>query len=150
MTPERVIGSNNTLPWERNACDMQRFRERTTGHTVLMGYNTYRSIGRALPNRNNIVLSKKPRTLPNCTVRTSLEDALAAAANLGDTVYVIGGGQVFAQTLPLADTIHLTIIPTEHTGDTHFPNLPENAYSMVTETSHPTCKHLTYKRINHA
>jgi dihydrofolate reductase len=114
-----VIGRGNQLPWRLSA-DLRRFKAITLGKHVLMGRRTYESIGKALPGRTNLVLSRSTDFAPNdCTVIASLDQARIAA---GATVLmVIGGGEIFRQCLPLASRIHLTLVHTRiDDGDTFF------------------------------
>lgn len=116
-----VIGSNGKLPWEgKMPADVRYFRAMTNGKTIIMGKNTYDSIGRALPNRQNIVLSRTPFEAPGITVVDNLEDAYALATG---EIMVIGGGQVYRAALDTADVVYATEINTEAGGDTTFPVL---------------------------
>src|SRR5690606_111317 len=106
-----VIGREGGLPW-RMPADMRHFQQVTRGHHVVMGRTTHASIGRPLPGRTNLVLSRDPRLrLEGCTVVHAMEEAIAATRRAGDDeLFVIGGAQVYALALPLADRIHLTRI----------------------------------------
>nr|AIA17873.1 Dihydrofolate reductase [uncultured bacterium] len=102
----RGIGANNDLLWQRDLpADLAHFKQITSGGTVLMGLNTYESIGRALPGRQNIVVSHKPIDIPGVTVVNSLEDAYKAAKG---EIFIIGGGSIYAQTIDDADKIYAT------------------------------------------
>lgn len=117
----RVIGRNGKLPWEgKMPADVRFFRAMTLGKTVIMGRNTYESIGRALPKRQNIVLSRTPFEAPGIAVVSNLEDAYALATN---EIMVIGGGQVYREALETADIVYATEINVEVEGDTTFPVL---------------------------
>ena len=116
-----VIGSNGKLPWEgKMPADARYFRAMTLGKTVIMGRTTYESIGRALPKRQNIVLSRTPFEAPGITVVSNLEDAYTLAT---EEIMVIGGGQVYRAALDTADIIYATEIDVEAEGDTTFPVL---------------------------
>lgn len=120
MTPKRVIGVHGRLPW-RLPPDLKRFKALTMGKPVIMGRKTYESIGRALPGRTNIVLSRSPDLgIPGCVVVASMTAALAWARDC-DELIVIGGTSVYAAALPLAERIYLTEIHVEIDGDTYFP-----------------------------
>jgi dihydrofolate reductase len=121
----RAIGKDNALLWHIPE-DMKRFRELTTGHAVIMGQKTYESIGRPLPNRTNIVLSKDASlVIPGCTVCHSLEEALSEAEKASpEESFVIGGGMVYLAALPLADRLYLTVVKGVFEGDTFFPEYP--------------------------
>jgi dihydrofolate reductase len=115
-----VIGRRNELPW-RLPADLRRFKALTLGKPVLMGRRTYESIGRALPGRLNLVLSKSAEFSPgDCTVVADLGQAREAAAARGE-IMVIGGAQIYRQCLPLTSRIHLTLVHTRvEDGDTFF------------------------------
>jgi dihydrofolate reductase len=121
-----VIGRDNALPW-RLRSDLQRFKALSMGKPVLMGRKTYASIGRPLPGRTNIVLTRDPGfAAPGVLVATQLAAALAAARGDAlrrgaDAIVVIGGTDVFLQTLPLADRLEVTHVHARPDGDTYFP-----------------------------
>jgi dihydrofolate reductase len=117
-----AIGIGGQLPWHLPG-DLRRFRLLTTGHPVLMGRRTFESIGRALPNRRNVVVSRNPEFVApdGVEVFASLEDALSALLDC-DEVFVIGGAQIYAATLPIASRMVLTIVHTRVAeADTYFP-----------------------------
>jgi dihydrofolate reductase len=121
MAKDRVIGLNGSMPWHLPA-DLAHFKRSTMGCPVIMGRKTYDSIGRPLPGRENIVLSRSSSLkLKGCVVVSTLEDALS---KLGDAseVFIIGGQQLYQQALPLADRLYLTHIDAEFEGDTFFPD----------------------------
>lgn len=125
----RAIGKNNQLLW-RLPEDLKHFREITSGHPIIMGLNTYRSIGRPLPNRTNIVLSPNNDDIPGVIVCHSLEEAISTAgAHDKEEVFIIGGGMVYASSIHLADRLYLTLVDDEAEGDTHFPDY--SAFSKV-------------------
>src|SRR5450631_7897 len=115
-----VIGRGNRLPW-RLPADLRRFKALTLGTCVLMGRKTYESIGRALPGRTNLVLSRSRAFAPgDCTVVAALKDAQIAAGT-ASTLMVIGGAEIYRLCLPLASRIHLTLVHTRiEDGDTFF------------------------------
>ncbi len=120
MARNRVIGRDNALPW-RLPVDLAHFKKVTMGHPIVMGRKTYESIGRPLPGRQNIVVTRNPDfAAPGCTVVSSLEAAWEAAGAAAE-VCVIGGSTLFAETLPIADVIHLTEVEADVAGDTYFP-----------------------------
>jgi dihydrofolate reductase len=115
-----VIGRDNELPWKLPA-DLAYFKRVTMGHPVIMGRRTYESIGKPLPGRKNIVLTRDASYgAPGCTVVNRLEDAWKAAGGARD-VCVIGGATLFEETLPIAERIHLTEVEADVEGDTFFP-----------------------------
>lgn len=126
----RAIGKDNTLLWSIPE-DMRRFRTLTTGHAIVMGQRTYESIGRPLPERTNIVLTQnKTFQAPGCVICYSLEGALSVAReHEQEEVFIIGGGSVYAQFLPYADRLYLTLVEGEYEADTFFPE-----YGVFTRT----------------
>ncbi len=118
-----VIGRANQLPW-RLPEDLQRFRRITTGHPVIMGRKTFESIGRPLPGRTNIVVSRTG-VFPGTVSAHSLEEALteASRASGAGEIFVIGGGEIYRAALPLATRIHLTRVHSSVEGDATFPEL---------------------------
>lgn len=129
-----VIGGSNTLLWHISE-DLRRFKQLTTGHPVIMGRKTYLSIGRPLPNRRNIVISRQADLqIEGCEVFSSLEAAIAACREAGaEQAFVIGGGEVHRQALPLADRIHYTRVFRAYEGDTTFPELDPAEWQKVSE-----------------
>jgi dihydrofolate reductase len=120
MARNGVIGRDNRLPW-RLPADLAYFKRVTMGHPVVMGRRTYESIGKPLPGRLNIVVSRNPAfRAAGCTVVGSLDEAWAAAGDAAE-VSVIGGTSLFAEALPIADRIHLTEVDADVPGDTWFP-----------------------------
>ncbi|MCB1813703.1 MAG: dihydrofolate reductase, partial [Candidatus Competibacteraceae bacterium] len=128
MTQNRVIGRANTMPWHLPS-ELQFFKQITLGKPIIMGRKTHQSIGRVLPGRQNIVVSRNAdlQLAPGCILVASLEDALRtarlAAGSTGE-IMLIGGAELYRQGLPLADRIYLTRVEAEIEGDTFFPELP--------------------------
>jgi dihydrofolate reductase len=120
LATNRVIGINNSLPW-RLPEELKHFKTLTMGHHILMGRKTFESIGRPLPGRTTVIISRADYTAPpGCIVVHSIPEALAACT--GDTeVFFIGGAQLYEQALPLADRLYLTEIRAEFAGDAWFP-----------------------------
>ncbi len=115
-----VIGIDNGLPWRLKA-DLQRFRARTMGHPILMGRRTWESLGRPLPGRRNLIVTRDPQFhAEGAEVFHDPEGAIAAAAD-ADILFVIGGAQVYTTLLPLADRLELTEVWADVQGDAHFP-----------------------------
>lgn len=119
LNKKRVIGKNGKTPWHISE-DLQRFKQLTTNHTVLMGRKTFESIGKPLPNRKNIVITRNEKFYQNAETFPSIESALAAHAN-DEKIFVIGGGEIFQQTIDRADELLLTFVENEDDGDTFFP-----------------------------
>lgn len=120
MSKNRVIGDSNSLIWSLPN-DLKRFKQLTTGQTVIMGRKTYESIGRPLPNRRNIIITRDENyEAIGCEIVNSLEEALLLS---GEDCFIIGGGEIYKQSLPIADKIYLTLIQEDFQGDTSFPEL---------------------------
>ena len=128
-----VIGRDGELPW-RLPEDLARFRELTTGHAVVMGRRTWDSLPdriRPLPGRRNVVVTRSPSWLDDGAERAgSIDEALALLA-AEERVFVIGGGAIFAEALPLADELHLTEIDVDVDGDTYFPEWERQAFEEL-------------------
>lgn len=133
-----VIGVDNRLPW-RLPADLARFRRLTMGHHLIMGRRTYESIGRPLPGRITVVLTRSAAVdVPNVQVARSLEDAFAQAAARGDDEpFVCGGAEVYAQALPACDRCYLTVVERQYTGDAVFSGLDAADWALVESESHP-------------
>jgi len=120
MANNRVIGKNNQMPWHLPA-DLRHFKAVTLGKPVIMGRKTYESIGRPLPGRINIVISRdRSYTLEGCETACSLEEAMGLVNDVKE-IMIIGGGYLYSQTLPQADRLYLTFIDLDVEGDTQFP-----------------------------
>jgi dihydrofolate reductase len=156
MAENRVIGVNNTLPW-RLPADLRHFRRVTTGHHVIMGRRNYESIGKPLPDRTNIVITRNHSFhAPGCLVKHSLEDALAYAQN-DPEVFVIGGAEIYRQALDRVDRLYLTLVHAKVQGDTYFPPIDEKHWQEISRERHEpdernphACTFLVYDRIKPA
>ena len=122
LSENRVIGKAGAIPWHL-ADDFRRFKERTMGHPIIMGRKTHESIGRPLPGRTNIVITRDTtRDIPGAVVVGSLDEALERAALIeSEEVFVIGGGQIYAEALVKADRLYLTVVHVIMDGDAFFP-----------------------------
>ncbi len=120
---EQAIGRENRLPWHIPS-DLKRFKAITAGHPVIMGRKTFESIGRPLPKRLNIIITRDQQyTAEGCTVVHSLDEALEKAADRdSQEVFVIGGAEIFRQAVDYADKLYLTLVAGTHQGDTFFPD----------------------------
>ena len=120
MGRNRVIGNKGKLPWHMPA-DLKYFRDKTKGKPVIMGRKTFDSMGKLLPNRTNIILTRdRHYKADGCIVADSADEALKSAGNAGE-IMVIGGQKIFEQFMPIADRIYLTIIHADFEGDAYFP-----------------------------
>lgn len=129
MAADRVIGMENSMPWHLPA-DLAWFKRNTLNKPVVMGRKTFKSIGKPLPDRLNIVISSHPGGHQGVTWVASVDAALQAAGK-AEEVMVIGGGQIYAQFLKLANRLYLTHINAEVTGDTHFPEYQPDQWNSV-------------------
>ena len=152
MDSNRLIGKDNGLPWHLPA-DLAFFKKLTTGNTILMGRKTFDSIGRPLPNRRNIVITRNADIeITGCEVVNSIEEALSLAQ--GETeVMVIGGAKLYQQILPIADRLYITQIESEFDGDTYFPSYNEAEWFQISldsrepdEDNHHKCHFITLDR----
>jgi dihydrofolate reductase len=141
-TRNGVIGNDNAMPWHLPA-DLRYFKALTMGHPILMGRKTAQAIGRALPGRVNVVMSRQSDLrLEGYTLVQSPEDALSwAQTQQISKLFVIGGAEIYTRFLPLADTLHITEIDTELEGDTHFPHVDLQQWSREECVEHPADPH---------
>jgi dihydrofolate reductase len=138
-----VIGRNNDLPWKLPK-DMRYFKETTSGHPVVMGRKTLESLGNPLPNRTNIVITRNSKLPFDGIIITSTptEALEKAAKEHNEEVFIIGGGEIFTQTLAITDRVYLTRVHYEFEGDAYFPELPENEWQCTSADHHePDEKH---------
>ena len=135
MAENRIIGRENRLPWRLQA-DLRRFKSLTMGKPVIMGRKTYESIGKPLPGRSNIVVTRDPDyRAPGCQVVHSLEQALEAGAGHAE-VMVIGGAELYRQALGRAQRMYLTLVRAEVEGDTLFPDIEPQQWRELERESH--------------
>ena len=132
MTENGVIGRDGDMPWRLSA-DLRRFKQITMGHHMLMGRKTFDSIGRVLPGRTTVVISRSANyDDPNVRVARSLDEALEIAAD-DEEVFVVGGAQIYSLALPKVDRLYLTRIHCDLEGDTHFPDVDWDAWKLIDE-----------------
>ena len=143
----RVIGNNNSLIWKLPA-DLKRFKQITTGSTVVMGRKTYESIGKPLPNRRNIIITRDTNYLvDNCEIVNSIEEALMLCNN---DCFIIGGGEIYKQSIDIADKIYLTLVQEDFEGDTYFPEIGKEWTKVIREDFEPDEKNAhKYSFINY-
>lgn len=143
VADNRVIGRNNELPW-RLPADMKRFRELTTGHAVIMGRRSHDSIGRPLPQRTNIVVTRRADLqAPGCIVVTSLEQAFSICQTEAE-IFVLGGADIYAQTLHRAERLYLTLVHATVAGDTLFPAIDWTVWREIARQCHEPDEHHAY------
>ncbi|PLR98897.1 dihydrofolate reductase [Bacillus sp. T33-2] len=137
MDKNLVIGKENQLPWHLPA-DLKFFKQVTMGHPIVMGRKTHESIGRPLPGRENIVITRdKDYVAEGCTVIHSVEEITRLDEKKDDEIFVIGGAEIFKLTLPVADRMYITLIEAEFEGDTYFPEINKNEWKLVTKEKGP-------------
>lgn len=130
-----VIGAHGKLPWHLPE-DLQHFKKLTLGHPVVMGRRTWASLGKPLPGRENIVITRQPGfAAPGASIAASLEAAIALCAGEG-LAFVIGGAEIYAAALPLADGLVLTEIDGDYEGDTRFPDWDRKAWRVSQKETH--------------
>ena len=130
MAKNRTIGINNTLPW-RCPEDLKHFKALTMGHHMIMGRKTFDSIGKALPGRTTVVVTRNPNlAIEGCVIAHSLQEAIQAGA--GDNeIFVVGGAELYSQALALVDTLYITEIQQEIEGDASFPEFDLNNWQEI-------------------
>ena len=147
-----VIGNNNKLIWKLSN-DLKRFRNLTTNHSVIMGRKTFESLPNPLPDRDNIVITRDTNySKPNIQVCSSIEDAI----NLTKTdtqPFIIGGGEIYSQTINIVDKIELTRVHKEFDGDAYFPEIPLDIFELINKENYNSdlenefdYSYLTYKK----
>lgn len=128
-----VIGDGPNIPWKVKG-EQKFFKEITMNGTLVMGRKTFDSIGRPLPGRNTIIVTRQENyKAHNCIVVHTIDEALQEAARLDKAIFIAGGGEIYAQTIDQADDIHLSVIDVEVEGDVKFPPFPENQFKLVEE-----------------
>lgn len=130
VAANRVIGRQGKIPWKIPG-EQKLFKKITFGHAVIMGRRTYESIGRPLPGRLNIIVTRNRNYLAaGCSVVHDLPGALNSCPQDEDEAFICGGGQLYHEALPLADRIYLTVIQKEIPGDTYFPDIASNEFRL--------------------
>lgn len=134
----REIGKNNDIPWYLPA-DLKYFKKITTGHPIIMGRKCFDSIGRALPNRTNIIVSRNPEFyIEGCILTHSIDAALSVARQSGaEEAFIIGGGQIYQRGVPLSDKLYITEIDIDiPNADIFFPTIDYNQWKLIAEEKH--------------
>ena len=136
MGKNREIGVDNQLLWHLPK-DLKHFKELTSGHPIIMGRKTYESIGKPLPNRTNIVISRKNDWFEEgILIVGSIKEALKFAKKIDENVFVIGGGTIYEQTIDLADQLEITLVDATLGADTYFPKIDKKIWQKTQETCH--------------
>ena len=155
MAKNRVIGANGAIPWHLPE-ELKRFKALTMGHHLIMGRKTWESIGRLLPGRETVIVTRQPGySVQGATVAHSLDEAVAACGDDGE-IFVIGGAELYAHALPRAGRLYLTTVDAEAAGDTFMPEFDASAWreassvSFTADERHRYSLHcVTYERIGH-
>lgn len=132
-----VIGNDQQIPWYLPA-DLAWFKRNTLNHHIIMGRKSFLSIGRPLPHRTNVIVTRNPFFVAdNCLIAYSIEHALEIAFDNGETeAFIIGGGDIYLQSMPLWDKIYLTEVDAVVKGDTFFPEFPKDGWHLLFEEAH--------------
>ena len=134
ISQNHAIGKDNKLLWYLPN-DLKHFKTITTGHTVIMGRKTYESVGKPLPNRRNIIVTRQNITIEGCEVVNSIEAALALCS-AEEEVFIVGGAEIYKQSMHLTDRIYLTIVHKEFDGDSFFPEIDPNQWHETAREDH--------------
>ena len=134
ISENHAIGKDNKLLWYLPN-DLKHFKEITSGHTVIMGRKTYESVGKPLPNRRNIIITRQNITIEGCEVVNSIEAALALCAEEAE-VFIVGGAEIYKQSMHLTDRIYLTIVHKDFDGDSYFPEINPNEWHETAREDH--------------
>ncbi len=130
MAKNRTIGMNNTLPW-RCPEDLKHFKALTMGHHMIMGRKTFDSIGKALPGRTTVIVTRNTELkVEGCLVAHTLAEALKLCAG-DDEIFIVGGAELYAQSLPLVNTMYVTEIQQDVQGDAHFPEFDKKSWREI-------------------
>lgn len=156
MSENHTIGRDGDLPW-RLSSDLKRFKRLTMGHSIVMGRKTWESIGRPLPGRTMIVVTRRvDYTADDVVVVPNLETAFEVAMD-DEEVFVIGGGDIYRQAIDLVDRLYLTMVHAKVEGDTSFPELDHNRWRLIESSRHPADakndydhSFLIYQRVEYA
>jgi len=143
LSENNVIGTGNRLPWKISA-DLRRLKNLTMGHHLLMGRKTFESIGRPLPGRVNIIITRNENfKAEGCVVTKSMHEALEVSRNDSET-FVFGGGEIFREAISLVRKIYMTRVHAEIAGDTFFPVLNPDEWKEVSREDHTKDEHNEY------
>lgn len=143
-----VIGINNTLPWHLPE-DLKRFRALTMGHHIIMGRKTYDSLGRLLPGRTTVIVTRNADyRIEGALIAHSLEQAIALCEN-DDEVFLIGGAELYQAGLNIADKLYITEIDLDVAGDAHFPEIPKSQWQEISREAHVSEKGLKFSYVSY-
>jgi dihydrofolate reductase len=136
MGEKNEIGADNQLLWHLPK-DLKHFKDLTSGHPIIMGRKTYESIGKALPNRTNIVISRKKNWFEEgILIVGSIKEAVKFAKKIDENIFIIGGGNIYEQTMEIADKLEVTLVKAELKADTFFPKIDTKIWKLSEEVFH--------------
>jgi len=136
MGEKNEIGADNQLLWHLPK-DLKHFKDLTSGHPIIMGRKTYESIGKALPNRTNIVISRKKNWFEEgILIVGSIKEAVKFAKKIDEDIFIIGGGNIYEQTIEIADKLEVTLVKAELKADTFFPKIDKKIWKLSEEIFH--------------
>ncbi|WP_175991286.1 dihydrofolate reductase [Bacillus sp. Marseille-Q1617] len=138
MDSKSAIGKNNELPWHLPA-DLAFFKRVTMGNPIVMGRKTFESIGRALPGRENVIVTRdRQYRAKDCTIIHSVEKISEIQSSTTEEMFVIGGAEIFKEVFPIADRLYITLIEEEFGGDTFFPSFNQDEWELISKEKGPT------------
>jgi dihydrofolate reductase len=147
MAKNRVIGANNSIPWHVPG-EQKLFKQITMGHHILMGRKTYESIGRLLPGRTTVIVTRQRNyAVPGAIIAHSLHDAINVAAR-DEELFVIGGAELFREALPLAHRVHLSVVDAAPEGDVFMPSFDIHEWREVASEQHPGFRYTVLDRVS--
>lgn len=145
MTEQGLIGSGGQIPWQIPE-ELRLFRELTSGHTLIMGRRTFASIGRPLPDRRTLVVSRRLPMTSGVEICPDLASAVQLAESYGDKIFFAGGAGIYCAALPLADELSISWIRGEYGGDTYFPAFDAAQWQAISERDYGLFRHVLYRR----
>ena len=145
MTKNHVIGKENKLPWHIPE-DLQNFKKITAGNVIVMGRKTYESIGKPLPNRVNIVISRDMPPTQGLVICRNVPEAVEEAKKYNKEVFIVGGATIYEQALPFTDKMYLSHIKKEYDGDAYFPEFNEADWNIIKREDHAEFELVVYER----
>jgi dihydrofolate reductase len=142
-----VIGKDNHMPWHYPK-DLNYFKEKTLNKTIVMGSNTFKSIGRPLPKRHNVIITRHKERYANehVEILTSVEDFLKAYGNREDEIFIIGGASIYQQLIDRVDRLYITFIDASYEGDTFFPAYDLNKFRLIEERQEDVLRFCVFER----
>lgn len=145
MTEQFLIGAAGEIPWQIPE-ELRLFRDLTSAHTLIMGRHTFASIGRPLPDRRTIVVSRHLSKTPGIEICPNLPSAVQLAENYGEKIFFAGGVGIYRDALPLADLMSISWVKGAYTGDTYFPTFDLTQWQVISERDYGSFRHVLYRR----